>query len=362
MYRRPYKRREAVVRVPREGLRLEELYRAYYSLRPPIREPDNIERREFAFQYFGSDTYHRHLSFQSIDEVIDYMIENPPRQAYYSVAIYELPEAKSMEEKGWLGSDLFFDIDVDHLPGCNTILPTTECIMEGLRLALRIRAIARRDLGAEETHIYYTGHRGFHIVVDCGEECKTLGREERREIARYVSAEDLDLNVIFPEPRGRGLEPALPGEGEPGWRGWIAEALGGKSGGAVTVLGRGWREKILELVGELRVEIDHQVTQDPSRLLRLEGSLNGKASLLAVPVSEGWRPHIRDLSPFHGRVTVRCNSNIPQGDYLGFRGGLREGEEASLPAGVGVLLHTKGLCRVVEGEVVVRTGPSWRSI
>ncbi|MCE4601330.1 MAG: hypothetical protein F7C38_07210 [Desulfurococcales archaeon] len=358
MSRRRSRGREIPYRVPRDGVDLELLYKLYYSLRPRIEEPSDIAHREFAFQYFDSETYHRHLSFNSIDEVLDHMTRRPPRQAYYSVATYELPEAKSMEEKVWLGSDLFFDIDVDHLPGCQGPLPTTECIMEGLRMAYRIRAVAKRDLGAEATRIYFTGHRGFHVVVYCSE-CRTLGRSERREIAQYIAARGLEPEALFPLRPPRGYEPALPGEGEPGWRGWIAEGLGGRRGGARRVLGRNWLDEILEIVRDLAVDLDLQVTQDPTRLLRLEGTLNGKASLLAARVGESWRPSYGDLTPFQGEVGARCLVEIPEGEYYGFKGGFREGEEASLPAGIAIVFETKGICRIIEGEIVVRAGTGW---
>ncbi len=357
MYRRHYRRGEKIVNIRKGGFNLEDLYRIYYSLHPAIKEPDEIARREFAFQYFGSDTYKRHLSFNTIDEVLEHMVKNPPRQAYYSVAIYELPEAKNMEEKGWLGSDLFFDIDVDHLPGCDTVLPTIQCLMEGLRIAYRIVAVARRDLGAREAHVYYTGNRGFHVVVEC-DPCRKLERDERREIAKYFSADDLDLTVIFPKISKKGYEPAIPGDEEPGWRGWIGGVITGKRGGLVSVLGENWKSKIEEIINDLRVEIDHQVTQDPTRLLRLEGSLNGKASLLAVPVGRDWRPDIKVLSPFNGELTVRCSNDIPPGDYIGFKGNIRKGEELSLPASVAIMLYTKGLCSIMEGEIIVRANTS----
>lgn len=361
MYRRRYRGDEPTYRVSRGRVSLEQLYKIYYSLRPGLREPTHVERREFAFQYFGSDTYHRHLSFTSISEVLDHMIENPPRQAYYSVALYELPEAKSMEEKGWIGSDLFFDIDVDHLPGCNWILPNTGCLVTGLNMAYRIVDIAKRDLGAEAGYVYFTGHRGFHIVVECSE-CFRLGREERREIAQYIAANGLDLTILFPLNPPKGYQPALPSPTEPGWRGWIARSLGSTGEASLKTIGRDWRERLYEAVEKTRVEIDYQVTQDPSRLLRIEGSLNGKTSLLAVGVGRDWRPDYRYISPFKGEVTVRCLTNIPSDNYYGFKGGFREGEEASLPAEMALVFQSKGLCEMTGGEIVVRAYTGWGSL
>ncbi len=355
MYRRA-SRRERVYRV-RGGLDLKGLYHAYYSLRPPIGEPPRIQHREFAFQYFDSDTYHRHLSFDSIDAVLDHMIERPPRQAYYSVSLYELPEAKSMEEKGWMEAPLFFDIDVDHYDGCGSPVPTDDCLLRGLEDAYRIVMIARRDLGAGEARVYYTGHRGFHVIVECPG-CERLGRDERREIARYIAALDFEPSIVFPARPPRGFEPAAPTPGDPGWRGWIAGGLEDSHPSLVRALGRRWVDEVYRIVEGLRVDIDLQVTQDPTRLTRLPGTLNGKASLLAVPVSRGWRPDYRLLSPFQGEVVAECRGDI-EARTLGYPLACRRGEEATLPAQIGVMLDTKGLARVVGGEVVVRAYTGW---
>jgi len=335
---------------------LASLYEAYYSLRPPVEAPSELPRREFAFQYLGSDTFTRHLSFSTYEELVEHMAERPPLHAYYSIAVYELPEARSMEEKGFLRAPLFFDIDVDHLPGCEGPLPTDECLMEGLRHARRLEAVARRDLGASETLVYYTGNRGFHVIVECGDDCEEIGREERREIAWYVAAEGLKLEAIIPEPP-KGYQPASPTTEDPGWRGWIARALTLDAPGLEDALGPEWRSRVLEAVNEYRVPIDMQVTPDTSRLSRIRGTLNGKASLLVARVGEGWRPDYRLLSPFTGEVTVRCPEGVPEERVLGYPLGLAPGEEASLPAQVGVLLYTKGLCELTGGEVVVRASP-----
>ncbi len=362
MYRRRYRgRRERPVDL-RGGLHsLAPLYEAYYSLRPPIEEPSELQRREFAFQYIGAESYTRHISFSTYEEMLDHLAERPPLHAYYSIAVYELPEARNMEEKGFIRASLFFDIDVDHFPGCQGPLPGDECLLEGLRAAARLEAMARRDLGAENVITYYTGNRGFHVIVECNEDCEKMGREERREIAWYVAAEALDLDILFPNVRSRSLQPATPSDSDPGWRGWVARAIPGGRPGLVDTLGPGWREEIYSRIEELRVPIDMQVTQDTSRLSRLRGTLNGKASLLVMRVGEGWRPDYRLLSPFNGSVEARCLEDL-EGRVVGFNLDFKKGEEVELPAQVGILLFTKGLCEVLGGEVVVRAGPGWRPV
>ena len=360
MYRRASRRGERVIRVPRDWRGLPGLYQAYYSLHPPLEEPPEVQRREFAFQYFDSESYVRHLSFNSIGEVVEHLAERPARHAYYSIAVYELPEARNMEEKGFLHAPLFFDIDVDHLQGCESPLPSRECLLRGLEAVAKLTALLRRDMGVGEVEAYYTGNRGFHVIAHCNLDCEELGREERREIAWYVLAEALDPEALFPR-HTRGYQPAAPDPEDPGWRGWIARRLPPGPPGLVDRLGEAWRERLLELAGEARVPIDPQVTPDTSRLSRIRGSLNGKASLLVTRIGEGWMPDPARLSPFQGELAVRCGEDL-EGDVLGYSLGLLRGEEASLPAPVAVLLYTKGLCEITGGEVVVRAGPGWRPL
>lgn len=324
-----------------------DLFKAYYSLCPRIKPPESIERREFAFQLFEGDAYVRHISFSSPDELLSYLADRAPRNAYYSVAVYELPEAPRMEEKGWLGSEVMVDIDADHVEGCEGFVGD-ECLARGYSLALKVDSILRRDFGVKP-EIYFTGNRGFHIIFSCGW-CMRLGREERREIAAYLAAEGVDPGLLFPlggeGVRGRRrLAPAPPDPGDPGWRGWIArEARAG-----------GWRPG--DPLPPIGVPIDSMVTQDPTRLSRLRGSLNGKGGMIASTVGRtGFRPD-RSLSPFRGEVVLRAEADV-EGVILGVNVSMRRGEESPLPAYAAIVLWLRGLARPVGGEVVVRADTS----
>jgi len=347
MYRRGSSKREKLVRV-RRGSGLEELFRAYYSLRPPIVEPLDIARREFAFQFFGSDSYVRHLSFPGLRELLDFLAEKAPRHAYYSVAFYELPEAPRMEEKGWLGSEVIVDIDVDHIEGCEGAAAySDECLARGFAAAMKARRILERDFSVKP-EVYFTGNRGFHLIFSC-DWCLKLGREERREIARYLAAEGLDLSLLFPAPRGRGrrrLRPAMPKPEDPGWRGWLAREAAAE----------GWRPGQPPPPG-LGVPIDHQVTQDPTRLSRLRRSLNGKGGMMVVTVTEGFTPSPR-LSPFRGEVEVRALTGL-EATVMGVELALKPGDVEVLPAYTAISLWARGLAEPVEGEVVVRADTGW---
>ena len=90
------------------------LFKHYYRTTNLIEIP-HIEQREFAFQLFNSSGMIRHLSFRSIEDLRRFLIEKVPAHVYYSTAYYRYPSAQDMDRKVWLGSDLVFDIDADHL-------------------------------------------------------------------------------------------------------------------------------------------------------------------------------------------------------------------------------------------------------
>ena len=88
--------------------------RYYRSDPPPPIEVTEQERREFAYWEFGKQVMTRHLAFQSVGELMRKLAEVVPLPAYRSSAYFRYP-ASPMEEKGWEGADLVFDIDADHL-------------------------------------------------------------------------------------------------------------------------------------------------------------------------------------------------------------------------------------------------------
>ena len=72
-----------------------------------------------------------------------------------------------MVDKGWMGADLIFDLDVDHLPGVSdTVFP--KMIELGQEQAWRLWSeFLEPDFGLRELYVQITfsGHRGFHIHV-----------------------------------------------------------------------------------------------------------------------------------------------------------------------------------------------------
>jgi len=356
------------------------LYKIYYRLKPCVEEPDSIANREFAFQLFEPEAYVRHISFQSRGELQEYLAREAPKNAYYSVAYYDLPEAKTMEEKGYRGAILLFDLDLDHYEPCSgnsqnvdgTLLLGDECLIEGLREVAKLEAMIRRDLKPEKIESYYTGHRGYHVRVHC-KACFELGREERRQIASYFAGEGVRVEALFPTGsivrRGRKtrkmLDPAFPSPSDPGLRGWIARILAsrasGKPKGMREAFGQQWDVIVEDAIRQAVVPIDAMVTADPSRLTRIYGTLNGKGHFLVAPVREGFRPNL-SLTPFQGEVEVEYNTRLEPISILGVEVSGAKGEHSSLPAGVALHLAGKGLVRITGGSILVRAYPCWRTL
>ena len=76
--------------------------------------PPDFRSREFAFLAFGEKFMTRHKAIGSHEELVNNIRMLAPSDVYYSTAYYAKP-AEPMERKGWLGSDLVFDVDADHI-------------------------------------------------------------------------------------------------------------------------------------------------------------------------------------------------------------------------------------------------------
>lgn len=309
------------------------LFRHYYS-NSKLDLPNDMELREFALQPFGLDTYIRHLSFHSEEELRQYITNvNVPLHLFYSSARYQLPNAKNMEEKGWMGSDLLFDIDSDHIcslrsirfcPICGNqvsgekcdrdnvealeyIEMTNECISKGLEEARKLVEILENDFGLKPK-VYFSGNRGFHVQVDCYGDCALLDSDDRKEIVDYIT--------------GYGV-PNYPNadSNSPGW-------VGRKNRGIKGVM------------------IDEQVTIDTKRLVRIPNSLHGKSGLIVKELDSLDNFSLDEsLSPFDGYVAFLPYLNI-ETEALGRRIKLNRGTPIRIEASIGVYLHLKNLGEV----------------
>ncbi len=271
---------------------LKNFFKKYYTRQiQNIFEPNNFTKREFAFIMFDKDGMIRHISFENLAELRRFIMKNIPRHVYYSSAYYENPSSPTMEDKIWLGADLVFDIDVDHIetpckkehdkwlclecgyngkgmapeecPKCGSKKIEKEtwvcdiCIETAKEEALKLIDILIDELGFSEKSIYavFSGHRGFHIHVE-DDRVKDLDQDARREIVDYVLGVGLDYTLLCTSSRFLVLDIDLR---EKGWRGRIARGL------YETILESD--EDLLSKIGIKRKEIK-RLLQDKDKILR----------------------------------------------------------------------------------------------
>jgi DNA primase small subunit len=207
----------------------------YNSSSTEIPPPALIGQREFAFLLFKERIMVRHKGFANINDLKLLLGKTVPSDVYHSCAYYENPESE-MDKKGWLGADLVFDIDADHIPtSCNKIhdewtcnkcgfsgkgiTPETCPICEGQRFdtktwpcelclnsakeeTAKLIDMLEKDFGFshEEMHVFFSGHRGYHVHIE-SEAVKTLDAMARKEIVDYVSG--IGLAILDEEAKER---------------------------------------------------------------------------------------------------------------------------------------------------------------
>lgn len=195
----------------------------------------------------------RHKGFQDARGFQEFLKGLSPADVYYSSAYFESPE-EEMARKGWLGADLIFDIDADHIPTpCDKshdiwickdcgfsgraakpekcpqcggqkfsaiTWPCDVCLESAKRQTMKLIEILEEDFGfsKQELIVAFSGHRGYHVQVEA-ESIKTLDSMARREIADYLTGTGLESTFHGVNTKacvGPGLE-------DGGWKGRIAK-------------------------------------------------------------------------------------------------------------------------------------------
>jgi DNA primase small subunit len=185
-----------------------------------IPETSLTEQRELAYLMFKEHFMVRHRRFTEFKTFRLMLADTVPSDVYHSCAYYENPDF-DMDKKGWLGADLVFDIDADHIPTtCNKIHDEFKCVKcgfegrgitpevcpccEATKFETKIWAcdlciqsardetaklldILEKDFGftQHELHVYFSGHRGYHVHIE-NESVRSLDAMARKEIVDYV--------------------------------------------------------------------------------------------------------------------------------------------------------------------------------
>lgn len=177
---------------------LNDMFAEWYRRNPPPM-PDRFTRREFGYILWpdrpGTPPFIRHKAYDNADRFHWYLQKAGPHSVYYSTAYYRRPGEMKMLDKQWLGAELIFDLDADHLA------EVEKAKAEGREVALadqlrQVKVQFKRlldeflfgDFGLDENDVWITfsGGRGYHAHV-VQEKLLSLGSRERREIVDYVT-------------------------------------------------------------------------------------------------------------------------------------------------------------------------------
>ena len=167
----------------------------YDSILPEsIWTPPRLRTREWMFIPWGGAPPDRHRAFPDKNSLHSYLRSRAPHSCFHSTAYYQEPSMLKMAEKGWLGADLIFDLDGDHLPGVSdNDFPAMIEVIQGQAWRLW-NEFLEPEFGFKEKYAQFTfsGHRGFHIHVR-DPNLLHLDSNARREIVNYIRGEGIDI-------------------------------------------------------------------------------------------------------------------------------------------------------------------------
>lgn len=343
----------------------------YYKGTSSVEFPDEIASREFGYIPFGGGMV-RHLSFKSSGEALAEILKQSPSSVYCSNARYEFP-ARPMDEKGWLGAELIFDIDATDIPTpckkghdlwhCQKCyasgrLPrpprcpkcggpsaefhgTCEACLDAARdHTTRVFAFLTEDFGVDPgaVRIYFSGNRGYHLHV-FDSRFDRLDSQARGEIAEYVRGSSLPPSQTIASTIRHGRRPASQGAG---WTRRITGYVDQSQGYDGTL-----QRLVSEAISSQRALVDSSVTTDVHRVFRLAGTLHGDTGMSKTKVTSLGAfdpqedPVVLSSKPVSVEVTFYPRFRIKRREFGPFKS-----TTAELPTFAAVQILTRGFGEV----------------
>ena len=346
----------------------------YFRGSDRIEFPDQVESREFGYFPFGGGMV-RHLAFKSKGEALAEILKQSPSSVYCSNARYEYP-ARAIDEKGWQGAELIFDIDATDIPTtckrghdlwycekCHASGklprppkctkcggPTDEfhgtceiCLDAAKEHAKRVVNFLTDDFGVDPgaIRVYFSGNRGYHLHV-FDSRFDSLGTAARGEIAEYMRGSSLPASNTIASTLRHQRQAGPQGAG---WTrritGFVDERRQNYSGTL--------QKLVSEAVSSQRALVDSSVTTDIHRVFRLAGTLHGNTGMCKMRVGSIEKfdpqedPVVLSSKPVKVRVDFYPRLRLKHQDF----GPFPKPETVELPTYVAVSILTRGLGEVV---------------
>jgi DNA primase small subunit len=307
---------------------LEGVFRKYYFYHySQLELGELINEHEFGFRLFDGKI-RRHLAFNDKKELYAYIIKFSPSDIFYSSSRYQNPKAE-IDQKGWIGSDLIFDIDGKDLhldcaqnhnlilcKDCNSIskgivskcvvcngsrlqiidLPCTKCIKSLNVEVKKLIEILNDDFGIDSEYIfvYFSGNNGYHIhVID--KNFFHASAKKRNAFAQYLMGKGYLIENLGIRRNNEGTLMPISNKilYNQGWRRRIFNSMYlhvqnhkiddkfvKKYNRMQDTKNNNIEDIINKHISDLSTKIDPNVTIDVHRIFRLAGSINSKSGLI----------------------------------------------------------------------------------
>ena len=330
----------------------------YFRHHDGVEVPTMIQNREFGYIPFGRGMI-RHLSYKSSGELAAELVKQAPSSVFCSNATYSNPTLP-MDEKGWKGAELIFDIDASSIPTacrtkhsfwtcktCGKVIRSVErplrcpkcegtsvtqlhwscpeCLDATKDHVSRLIGFLTDDFGVSSAKIdvYFSGNRGYHLHVE-DERFESMDPSARAEVANYI--------------KGTGLVRPQTTDNLRGWPERIELSVG-----------KDQSLRLEQIVNAFASRIDESVTTDIHRIFRMPGTLHGSSGLLKARVHDlqSFRPDYDPVVLGDEEVTISVQGS-PVFSLKGKTFGPYSAEEPELPTYAAVYLMTKGLGRVAD--------------
>lgn len=365
----------------------------YYS-KSRISSPASVKEREFGFIFFDEKypediRMRRHIGFSSGDEMQEYMKSLVPAHAYYSTAYYRTPQAPTMGDKEWLGADLIFDLDADHI-----MRGSYADMLDRIKIeAEKLLTILDAELGIDmrTVRLVFSGGRGYHVHVH-ELAFRDFGPAERREVVDYLVGTGISPSILLhdwtvgrsgwheryrvllihylnelaakPKKEAKAELSSLRGIGSvmaDRFIGMLPDLHTSLNTDPASILLRDQTVKtvlsalaseressLLPYIYEAAVQADEPVTTDIRRLIRLPGSLHAKSGLKVVELDIKELPSfdpLIDAVAFGDREITLESEREYSFSMLGSQHSIPKGR-VKVPEAVAVFLCCRGMAEI----------------